>query len=217
MSLPEHRFGSTAYRTTARGLALFELKSWLGRRLYRARPATERYLHVGCGANVLPGFENLDFYSLRRREWTRRIVSHDLRFPLPYPEKSFAGAYSEHCLEHLYPDQALRLLGELHRVLKPSAVFRCVVPDLGKYIDFYNGKPVDPEFARFRSGCEAIWSLTQNWGHLSVWDAPMLIGELRAAGFTEAGQRRFGEGRNAELLVDSSERRWESVYVEAVR
>jgi predicted SAM-dependent methyltransferase len=216
MTLPPHQFGSTAEnQTTARGLFLFELKSLVGRIIYRPRPATARYLHFGCGYNILPGFQNLDFYSFRERG--KPVARHDLRFPLPYPDATFEGAYSEHCIEHLYPHQALQLMRELHRVLKPGGVLRVAVPDLGKYIDFYLGKSVDPEFSMFRSGCEAIWCLTQNWGHRSVWDRTMLTEKLREAGFKESHETSYRQGRNSDLLVDKEERRWETLYVEAIR
>lgn len=33
--------------------------------------------------------------------------------------------------------EALRLLAEVRRVLKLGGAFRCSVPDLGRYVDFY--------------------------------------------------------------------------------
>jgi SAM-dependent methyltransferase len=213
-----HRFGFSAHpQVTAAGAALFELKSWLGRTFYRARAPTYPYLNIGCGEHIMPGFENMDFYCFRGRARARRIVGHDLRFPMPYADESFTGAYSEHCLEHLYPHQALQFLTEVRRILRPGGVFRCVVPDLEKYVRYYMGDCVAPEFGQFRSGCEAIWSLTQDWGHLSVWDSNMLTEKLREVGFAEASATRFAEGRQAPLLIDTPARRWESLYVEAVR
>ena len=212
--VPSHHFGSTAFQASPTGLLLFELRSWVGRTFTKARRATNPYIHIGCGVNVRQGFENLDVHFFRG---ARGVVGHDLRYPLPYPDETFNGAYSEHALEHLYPDQAMRLLREIRRVLKPGAVFRCGVPDLEKYVNYYLGKPVDPEFTKFRSGCEAIWSLTQNWGHLSVWDAATMVKTLRDVGFAEAGQASYREGRKPELLLDQPERRWETLYVEAVR
>jgi ubiquinone/menaquinone biosynthesis C-methylase UbiE len=141
----------------------------------------------------------------------------DFRYPLPYPDMSFDGAYSEHTLEHLYPHQALQLLRETYGVLRPGAIFRCAVPDLAKYVDYYVGKPADPQFTQLRSGCEAIWSLTQNWGHLSVWDATTLIQSLRDAGFAAVTQAIFRQGGNPQLLIDQEGRRWETLYVEALR
>jgi SAM-dependent methyltransferase len=212
--LPTHAFGSTTYQPSLKGQLLFELRSWLGRTFTRAGRARNPYLNLGSGANVVPGFENLDLYLYRG---ARNVVGHDFRYPLPYVDACFQGAYSEHALEHLYPDQALRLLAETARVLQPGSVFRIGVPDLGKYVNYYTGKPTDPEFGKFRSGCEAIWSLTQNWGHLSVWDGSMLVEKLLSAGFSEARQTGYRQGRNPKLLIDQEARRWETLYVEAVR
>ncbi len=106
---------------------------------------------------------------------------------------------------------------EMSRVLKPGGVLRAAAPDLEKYVNFYVGKPVDSEFSMYSSGCEAMWSLTQNWGHISVWDAKMMTQKLRQAGFSEARQMGFREGRNPDLLIDQESRRWESLYVEAIR
>jgi SAM-dependent methyltransferase len=172
---------------------------------------------VGCGENIKIGFDNMDFYSFGIRRTSRPVIGHDFRYPLPFGDMSFEGAYSEHCLEHLAPDHAIQLMHELRRVLKPGAVFRCSVPDLERYVGYYGGQEINPEFKKFRSGCEAIWSLTQNWGHLSVWDAPMLIRQLEGAGFASAARQSFRQGRNSELLIDRDDRQWESVYVEAIR
>ena len=213
----EHQFGSTQFQTSISGLLKFEVKSWLGRILFKPRAPVEKYIHIGAGETVLPNFENLDFYRFRPEATSKHRVGHDLRYPLPYPDQTFSGAYSEHTLEHLYPGQAVALLKEVCRVLKPGAVFRCTVPDLKKYVDFYVGKEVDAEFRKFSSGCEAIWSLTQNWVHLSVWDASMLSQKMIEAGFKTAAEKKFREGENPDLLMDTEARRWETLYVEAVR
>jgi SAM-dependent methyltransferase len=209
------RFGSTDFQPSLLGLVKFELKSRLGRVLSSRRVPGHKYLQLGCGPNLLQNFDNLDFYVTRF--WKAGHTGHDLRYPLPYADQCFFGAYSEHTLEHLYPDQAMRLLSEIHRVLAPGAIFRCAVPDLEKYLDFYMGREVDGEFREFRSGCEAIWSLTQNWGHLSVWDFRMLAEKLREAGFSRVEKRVYRAGGNPDLLVDLEARKWETLYVEATR
>ncbi len=193
----------------------FALRSRLGRALSpRRRSPKNPFIHIGCGANLLTGFDNLDFYAMRF--WAARHIGHDLRYPLPYADASFDGAFSEHTLEHLYVGDAERLLREIRRVLKPGSVARIAVPDLGRYVAFYNGAPSDPEFAQFGSGCEAIWSLTQYWGHLSCWDAVRLVAALGEAGFSGAAQATFRNGRDARLLQDTPARHWETLYVEAV-
>jgi hypothetical protein len=213
-----HRFGSVGYQVNLKGVIEFEVRSLLGRVFSRRRPPQFPYLHIGCGPNELAGFQNMDFYSLRSliRGGPASRVGHDLRYPLPYDSESFDGAFPEHTLEHLYPSEVMQLLSEIRRVLRRGAVFRCGVPDLRKYVDFYLGGNVSVEFSRFESGCQAIWSLTQNFGHRSVWDAPTMIMQMVSAGFKRAKEVSFREGENADLLVDKQERRWETLYVEAV-
>jgi SAM-dependent methyltransferase len=198
-------------------LLWFELKSLIGRAFVKPKAPGRKYLNVGSGTDVSDTFENLDFYFSGPRHGPRAIVGHDLRRPLPYDDETFEGAYSEHALEHLFPNDANQLLREVRRVLKPGSIFRCAVPDLQKYVDFYLGKNVDPEFAKFRSGREAIWSLTQNWGHLSVWDSKSLVQASLDAGFSSATPKDFREGANPDLLVDRLDRKWETFYVEATR
>jgi predicted SAM-dependent methyltransferase len=48
---------------------------------------------------------------------------------LPFDDSTLHFIYSEHFLEHLFFDEAVSLLRECHRVLKPSGVIRTVVPD----------------------------------------------------------------------------------------
>lgn len=208
-----HRGRALLRKSRAWKATLFEIKSLNGRWFFRNRAPLGRYLHVGCGQNVLPDFTNLDFYSHRARD---HVFGHDLRYPLPFTDGRFAGAFSEHTLEHLSPGDAFNLLKEIHRVLRPGAIFRCAVPDLGLYVQFYNGERV-PGFEMFRSGAEAIAYLTQEHGHLSVWDEVQLACKLTDAGFTRAARRRFRTGANPDLLQDQTAREFETLYMEAVR
>ncbi|HEX3537315.1 MAG TPA: methyltransferase domain-containing protein [Stellaceae bacterium] len=191
----------------------FELKSCLGRRFFRNSASIEDYLHVGCGQNILAGFTNLDFYSHRSKA---RVFGHDLRYPLPFADGRFAGALSEHTLEHFRPEHASSLLKEIYRVLRPGAVFRCIVPDLGIYMRFYSQGAL-PGFEGFGSGCEAIRSLTQSHGHLSVWDEELLRRTLSEVGFRQIQRCDYRVGNNPDLLKDQERHRWESLYMEAVK
>lgn len=178
----------------------------------KVRHSDKNLLQIGSGLNPLPQFENVDFYFTHRGEASH--VGHDVRRPLPYPDNTFDGAYSEHTLEHLYPADALHLIGEVARVLKPGGTFRCSVPDLAKYVDFYEGRLKNDMFEKFDSGCEAFWNLTQNYLHRSVWDAAMLKKQMIRRGFSIAEQRSFGQGDDVRLLIDLEHRAWESLYVE---
>jgi len=121
-----------------------------------AADSDSRLLHLGCGLNAAPGWLNIDgswsAWVARRpwlkaglgvfgvridAAWSRDIVSHDLRNPLPLPDGRFTGVYASHVLEHLYFEEAQRLLKECHRVLEPGGVLRVVVPDLAAIIGEY--------------------------------------------------------------------------------
>src|SRR5439155_15263636 len=71
------------------------------------------YLNVGCGKHFHPAWTNLD---LQARP---RVIQHDLRTRLPFPEGRFEAVYHSHVLEHLPRADGLRLLQECARVLRP--------------------------------------------------------------------------------------------------
>jgi ubiquinone/menaquinone biosynthesis C-methylase UbiE len=61
--------------------------------------------------------------------WPDRIVVMDVTRGLPYASGSVQTIYASHMLEHLYLDQALRVLGEFNRVLQPGGLCRLALPD----------------------------------------------------------------------------------------
>lgn len=69
--------------------------------------------------------------------WSRDVVRLDLRRPLPFQDGSFDVVYSSHTLEHLYFEDAGRLLAECYRVLRPAGICRMVVPDLASMVGNY--------------------------------------------------------------------------------
>lgn len=93
---------------------------------------------------------------------------------LPFGDASLDFAYSEHFLEHLFLDEALELLRECRRVLRPRAVLRTVVPDAD--LRTYEA----PEDA----GCpghHVPWSHPDK--HKTRWSAYSLPAVLEVAGF----------------------------------
>jgi SAM-dependent methyltransferase len=206
------QYGYTGYKNNLTSTIKFELKSLVGR-LFSPKIRKNKFslVNLGCGNMILDEFENIDFYTMRF--WKAKSVGHDFRYKLPYKDNVFEGAFCDNMLEHLHPSDGKNFLKEVHRILKSGSVFRVIVPDLKRYIDYYNGKNLNG-FDIFDNGCNAIWNLTHNWGHLAVFDTNMLSLELEKAGFNNISQKKYREGDDKRLLKDREGRGWECLFVE---
>lgn len=113
-----------AYFSVARYLCL--PSTWLSGWKYRLRTPDEGfYVHLGCGFKYLDGLINADGNRFRKIDlWI------DLRNKLPFPDSSCRLVYSSHTLEHLFPDEAIGLLREIRRILRPDGVARIAVPSM---------------------------------------------------------------------------------------
>lgn len=116
-----------------------------------------RKLHIGCGLNFQPDWINLDgswnarlakFPKIKKLarviklvpqkqldiDWSPDILIHDVRGKLPFEDSSISVVYASHLLEHLYLEEAKKLLRECYRVLGQGGVLRMMVPDLGEIV-----------------------------------------------------------------------------------
>ena len=81
-----------------------------------------KYLHIGCGDNVLPKpFINIDSRK-------KRGVLNLKAYPLKFKDNSFDLVYASHILEHFNKVKVLKVLKEWVRVLKPGGILRISVP-----------------------------------------------------------------------------------------
>ena len=139
----------------------------------------------------------------------------DFRYKLKCNDNVFDGVYIEYTLEHLTPGEVFELLKETFRIMKPGAQLRIVVPDIKKYVRFYMGENVDEKFSTtFDSGIEGLRNVTQNYLHCSVWDFQLMAELLKNIGFENICEVQFDKGSNREIIKDSIDRKWESLYVE---
>lgn len=69
--------------------------------------------------------------------WPGHIRHMDLSRPLPFSASSVDAIYGSHVLEHLHFEDAMALLAECRRVLKPGGVLRLVLPDLASMVQEY--------------------------------------------------------------------------------
>lgn len=128
----------------------------LSRRHYSHRSNIGNRLHLGSGPYTVESWTNLDNsihvlisriplvvrlahlcgflsagqYELHMTGQWRRVQFWDLRYPLPFPDCTFNHIFSSHVLEHLFPQDANRMLHECYRILKGEGVLRVVVPDM---------------------------------------------------------------------------------------
>jgi hypothetical protein len=192
-------------------LLKYEISSLIGRIFLNAKPNSKlKFLHLGCGDVYLDKFVNADFYYLRwipfRRQSSRYDWLVDFRYKLSCPDSYWEGVFTEHTIEHLHYSDCLQLFKELHRTMKQGAWLRISVPGLDEALS--NADPKQPKAI-------AIYNLTQNYGHVSVWDASLMAAVLRDAGFTTVHEAGYMQGADHRLLQDLEVRKSLSLYMEA--
>ena len=83
-------------------------------------------LNLGCGEDHKEGYVNLDWSPLAKPD-----VVHDLNaIPYPFPDSSFDLIEAFHVLEHL--DKPFKVMGEMHRMLKPGGTLHVKVPHFSR-------------------------------------------------------------------------------------
>ncbi|RYY90754.1 MAG: methyltransferase domain-containing protein [Chitinophagaceae bacterium] len=104
---------------------LYRLRARLIRRLtHQSKPPSDK-LHFGCGKRQVSGWLNVDLYG--------SDADIDLMSPLPWENDSFTAAVGQQVVEHFDATGDLpKLLGELHRVLKPKGILWISFPDMEK-------------------------------------------------------------------------------------
>lgn len=97
----------------------------LKRLAFRRPPAEGFKVNLGSGRYPVPGVINCDGNLFVRPDcWI------DLRNPLPFPANSCSFVTCSHTLEHLYPDECIAVLREIHRVLRPGGLARIATPSM---------------------------------------------------------------------------------------
>lgn len=151
--------------------------------------ATPVKLNLGCGRDVREGYVNVDKFPT-----SAEIIKAE--FPtLPF-ESDFADeVLLNHVLEHFGYTEALTLVREIHRVLKPFGLAKIEVPDMAWCCAQFLGSPepacyTDPSMDYSTSHkwglwAQAIWGDQHNEGLFHKWGytAHRLLHTLQHAGF----------------------------------
>lgn len=90
-----------------------------------------RKLNFGCGADIKKGYINLDKSKISGVD-----VVHDIdRRPWPFPSNYFDEVYGRDAIEHVR--DLVKAMAEIHRICKPNAKLRLIVPYWHSSAAFY--------------------------------------------------------------------------------
>jgi len=150
-------------------------------------------------------------YTLHKNDIFKRVHWLNITKRFPIPDSSFKYAFSSHVIEHLYVEQALQCMKEVHRVLAPGGIVRVAVPDLDRMVSQYDvNRPNDFCNAIFESG-----SKRDKNRHHWMYNKKSMRDLLVTAGFKKVTIEKFRSGKCAEVeLIDNRE---DSLFMEAER
>ena len=190
---------------------LFQSSFWRNRiiRPYLSTHEIAR-LQIGCGPYRLDGWLNTD---IDIEACKAGALYLDAGEAFPFPDNTFDCIYSEHLFEHLRHEQAVNMLRECHRVLKPAGTIRIATPDFHfledlylhpekplnrRYIDWSasgggGGRPMPPD------ALHVINKFHTSWGHRIIYDRETLTKMLEEHGFANVRSCETGRSSVPEL------------------
>ena len=180
-------------------ISCFRIDIWRKWRIRKyLKNADEPKLQIGCGSNPLNGWLNTDI-SLK----CRYGVYLDAGKTFPMSNASFNYVFSEHLFEHLTYPQAMNMLKESYRILKPGGVIRIATPDLHFLMGLYQEpeKPINKQYIEYsakRGGIPPTPVFMINrfhtaWGHKIIYDNETLKALLEQVGFKDVCNCEVGQ------------------------
>lgn len=161
-------------------------------------------LNIGCGTDYKDGWINIDNNSDNNIE--KLDINWDLRNPLPFEDNSVDYIFNEHFFEHLSPEDGVKVMQDLKRVLKQGGILRIAMPDIEVVVDNYLNVPIDkdPVIKEFKLGfvktrAEWINMSFRWWGHMWLYDWEELDRRLKEAGFEKIKRCKMGRSTKKEL------------------
>lgn len=176
------------------------------------------YIQYGCGLSAPKEWINFDASPTLRLQklglptpvkFPANVRYGDIVKGLPVADNSADGVYCSHILEHLALEDCRTALRNTIRIMKPGALFRCVVPDLEAFSRDYlrrldSGEDsaslayitMMGENRRPSTVRERIADMLGNDRHRWMWDRKSLAFELRQVGFSDVRECKFNDSAN---------------------
>lgn len=187
-------------------IRFFRIEFWRRRIIKRYFDGSpEPKLQIGCGTNPLAGWLNSGI-SLKEC-WFGIYL--DAGKPFPFSDASFNFVFSEHLFEHLSYQQAINMLKESYRVLKPGGVFRIATPDLQFLIRLYQepNQSIHRQYIEYSakqgnippSSVFVINRFHTAWGHQIIYDKETLTNMLEVTEFKDVCSCEVGQSKHTAL------------------
>lgn len=151
-----------------------------------------RKLHLGCGKHSMKGWLNSDFRAI-----SNNVLQLDVTKRFPFKNDTLDYIYSEHMIEHITYSDAMLMLSECFRVLKPNGKIRISTPDLQFLIDLYqqNKTQQQIEYIKYDTNRFIKWApypddtfvinnFVRDWHHTFIYDEKTLRSSFQCVGFS---------------------------------
>ena len=216
--VPRYFVRHVMFETRMAAIRIYGLNPFRRLRVRKLERTPHLQLMFGCGMTRYPGWVGIDCFRHPAVD-----LCLDLRWRLPFRDATVERCYSEHFVEHLYPEEAQLHLAEVHRILKPGGVYRMVVPAGMRFAQKYmEGDAAFFELAHPWEArpFDALYKIL-SWAdtHRSFYDFPQVQYLAKRAGFAQVRECCANHSSIPELRIDRSEpqRVAESLYTEMVK
>jgi len=185
--------------------------------------APKNWANFDCSPTLR--FEKIPFigklYTKNEHRFPDNVCYGDIVKGLPISNNSCDFIYCSHVLEHLSLNDCRRALRNTYKVMKNSAIFRFVLPDLEHCVNEYINDSKISALELMRSldiGLEErpntitsnIYNYLQNSKHYWMWDYIALKNELENIGFRKIRRAFFGDSDYKIYNTIEEYSRWEN-------
>ena len=141
------------------------------------------------------------------------FMQHDLSYSIPLKDQTADFIYSSHFLEHLFKQDAERLLTDCYRALKPGGILRISIPDLAYAISLYARGEKEQMMTAYFFVEDKESFLAR---HKYMYDFDLLKSLLEKIGYSQVTRCAYQAGQTPDIK-QLDNRPEDSLFVEAIK